>query len=266
MDLWVSDDEQTIWAAGTVPPPPGMYGGTGTIVRMMNTLWSVFDQGLMDAYWTVWGSGMEDVWFGGTGVATDFPNAKHWVGQGSALETSIISDMGMTSVSGMSGTGPNDVWAVLREGEYPAYRPVYRYQGTEWTEDQALLTVLGADQDQKPLNGVYAVQGASFYAVYAVGDGGKVYHFDGSAWHNLSITTTNALYDAWVNPISGETWVVGEGGSIYRKDAEVGAAWELQTVPPVASNTTFYAIGAAGSDLYVTGAGGVTLRLVDGAL
>ena len=79
-DIWAFTDgsEKAIWTVGNIPPPQGQYGETGVILKSDGgILWQKEDEGGFVTYGAVWGSALDDVYFVGTGVSTDFPNAKH---------------------------------------------------------------------------------------------------------------------------------------------------------------------------------------------
>lgn len=245
-DIWVSTDgaDTVAWAVGNIPPPPGMYGETGAILRMDGAIWQKADEGGFVTYGAVWGSALDDVYFVGTGVSTDFPNAKHW--DGSAFDTLSI-DWGMSELTGVSGNAADDIWAVLRQQSYS----VYHYDGSQWTnETQQWMN--------KPLHDVWTVAGSGFYHTYAVGEDGAIYHFDGTHWTDESIAgETRNFYGVWVSP-TGRVFVVGEGQVIYRFD---GNAWSAQSPPPgLPAGDLRDVWGAADDDVYAVGSGGVILR------
>ena len=245
-DIWAySDGASTVtWAVGNIPPPPGTYGETGAILRTDGALWNKVDEGIFVTYGAVWGSAFDDVYFVGTGVATDFPNAKHW--NGTAFDTLHISPMGMSEVSGVSGNAANDIWAVLRQQTFS----VYHYDGSEWTnETQPWMN--------KPLHDVWTVAGTGFYQVYAVGEDGAIYHFDGTHWSDESIPgETRDFYGVWVSQ-TGQVVVVGGGSVIYRSDGNNN--WTQQT-PSNVQGDLMDVWGASDSDVYAVGTNGLILR------
>jgi hypothetical protein len=249
-DIWAYSDgaDTAAWAVGNIPPPPGTYGETGAILRMDGGIWQKADEGWIVTYGAVWGSALDDVYFVGTGVSTDFPNAKHW--DGSAFDTLSI-DLGMSELTGVSGNAANDIWAVLRQQSYS----VYHYDGSQWTnETQQWMN--------KPLHDVWTVAGSGYYQVYAVGEDGAIYHFDGTHWTDESIAgETRDFYGVWVSP-TGQVFVVGEGQVIYHFD---GNAWNLETPPPgLPAGDLRDVWGAADDDVYAVGSGGVILRYAPG--
>jgi hypothetical protein len=244
-DIWAyaTATEKAVWAVGNIPPPAGMYRETGAILMSNGVQWSKVDEAPLLSYSAVWGSALNDVYFTGSGVATDFPNAKHWTG--SALDTLHISDLGMSEVTGVSGTANNDVWAVLGQ----SFNSVFRYQGGQWAnQTQAFMT--------QPLHDVWAVQGTGFYAVYAVGENGAIYHYDGNTWTDESIAgETRDFYGVWVSG-TGQVFVVGQNHVIYHYD---GNAWSQQTPANVEGNL-LDVWGSSDDNVFAVGSEGLIVR------
>lgn len=257
--IWGSGagDQKALWSVGTIPPPQGTFVQSGAILRWANGSWTKVDEGLMDGYWSVWGSGPDDVYFGGLGVSTDFPNAKHWIGSGDTLQVLTISDLGMSKVSGLSGTGPNDVWAVLEQTFYS----VYRFQGGEGWENQTQAFV------NQALHDVWAIQTDAFYAVYAVGNEGSVYRYYGEGanpepiWSDESIPgETRDFFGVWISA-TGQVFVVGEGQVIYRGHVNDPGNWTLNTAPPdLTAGDLMDVWGSGDGDVYAVGTNGVIIR------
>jgi hypothetical protein len=63
---------------------------------------------------------------------------------------------------------------------------------------------------------LFGVAGRSTADVYAVGNGGAVLHFDGTAWMPEASGTNLPLHDVWADPAGG-TWAVGALGAILQR-------------------------------------------------
>ncbi|MBN2108844.1 MAG: hypothetical protein JW832_15565 [Deltaproteobacteria bacterium] len=106
-------------------------------------------------------------------------------------------------------------------------------------------------------NGLNGIWGSSGSDVFAVGDGGVVVHYDGSAWSPMSSGTTATLRGVWGSSGS-DVFAVGGSGVIVHYD---GSSWSSMT-----SNTTVslngisgfgasvaYAVGDTGLGVYYNG-------------
>jgi len=253
-DIWGHTDgtNRALWSAGNIPPEPGLYGETGAILKSDGGPWNKVDEDGLHTYAAVWGSGLDDVYLAGAGVATDFPNVKHW--DGSSLTEIRISDMGWSNVTGLSGTGSNDVWAVLEQN----FNSVYRFQGGQWEDQtQPFMT--------QTLHDVWAIQGTGFYAVYAVGDAGAIYRYDGNTWSDESIPGEfSNFYGVWVSA-TGQVFVVGGDQVIYRGKVNQPGSWTLQSMPTdLPPGDLLDVWGSSDDDVYAVGTEGVIVRLESG--
>ena len=103
-------------------------------------------------------------------------------------------------------------------------------------------------------NNVRAIWGSEADDVWAVGDGGTILHWDGSAWMRVSSGTTIGLSGVWGSG-ANDVWALGGGGTILNWD---GGAWI-----PVSSGTTNALSGVWGSgadDVWAVGGGGTILH------
>ncbi len=98
---------------------------------------------------------------------------------------------------GVSGTGPTSVWAVGDQG-------AFYYNGNIWSSYLDPNT-------GKALSNLYSVYVVSSNDGWAVGAGGKIYHWDGVQWKQVTSPTNSDLSRLVVGP-SGSLWAVGVGG------------------------------------------------------
>lgn len=253
-DIWAysTGTEKAIWAVGNAPPPTGLYNERGTILKSDGGPWLMVDEAEFLTFASVWGSGLDDVYYAGLGIASDFPNAKHW--DGSTLDTMYISDWRVSGVTGVGGTASDDVWAVLEQDA----QSIVHFQGVQWVnESPGFLT--------EPLNDVWAEQGPDFYAVYAVGEDGAIYHFDGTNWTDESIVgETRDFYGVWVSP-TGKVIVVGEGQAIYHGQVDNPTGWAAQSPPAgLPAGDLMDVWGESDDKVYAVGTNGVILRYAPG--
>lgn len=239
-DVWVLDTR--LWVVGERETPGGGFGDAwGTILHFDGGAWAMQSDGWLIQYESVWGSNESDVWFGGQGVATDFPNARHW--DGSTLDSLQIHS-GWSNVAGLHGTSPANVWAVFDQ----PYQSVFHYDGTGWTEDTRPFM-------NQPLFDVWA---GSNGHTYAVGANGAIYHFNGTDWLDESIESeTNDFLGVWVNGLNDGVVVVGENGVIYHSDGthwveasldHLGGAEDLRDVYGLAVSSDLWVVYAVGNE------------------
>jgi hypothetical protein len=246
-DIWGTSvgSDRVVWAVGNrIPEPPG----TGTILKYEGGVWEDVDEDGLFNFAAVWGSGPDDVYAAGTGVATDFPNTKHW--DGSTFSTLTISWSGTDPVAALSGTEDSDIWAVLRQTP----GSVFRSQGSGWQDQTALFM-------NKPLHDVWARGGDSSHAVYAVGADGAIYHFDpATGWADVSVPgESRDFYGVWVSP-SGEVIVVGEDQVIYQGQVS-DTNWNIQGLPQnLPPGDLLDVWGGPDGSVYAVGTNGVIVR------
>src|SRR5215472_15292457 len=103
-----------------------------------------------------------------------------------------------------------------------------------------------------PTNALYGVWGSEASDVWAVGDGGAILHWDGSAWMPVPSGTTDTLLGVWGSGAS-DVWAVGLDGTIFHWD---GIAWTS-----VSSGTSLTGVwGSEASDVWAVGGSGTILH------
>lgn len=130
------------------------------------------------------------------GEADPTPAGATWV---EAFDTSATG-----ALSGVWGTGPDDVWIV---GGTSEQGEIYHYDGTSWSPVPVpagvglLVWAYGFGPDD----------------VYAVGVRGAVVHWDGTAWTQMDAGTTRDLWGVW-GAAPDDLWIVG---------GEVSGTWPI---------------------------------------
>ncbi len=102
-----------------------------------------------------------------------------------------------------------------------------------------------------PFHGVW---GSSSSDVYAVGDLGTVYHYNGSAWSQVAVPTANHMRGAFGFSASDVT-IVGDAGTILHWN---GSTWSAQSSGT--ANILRGVWGAAANDVYAMGDAGTLLH------
>ncbi|PYP70675.1 MAG: hypothetical protein DMD36_05960, partial [Gemmatimonadetes bacterium] len=88
----------------------------------------------------------------------------------------------------------------------------------------------------------WAVWGATGNDVFAVGDDGSIWHYDGTSWTAQPSGTTQVLYGVWGSGRK-DVFAVGTGGTILHYD---GTSW---TVQPSGTPQVLYGVwGSRGTD------------------
>jgi hypothetical protein len=111
-----------------------------------------------------------------------------------------------------------------------------RTQG-QWVNDSRLLTP----------NEFRDVWSVSSTLAYAVGDGGTLARWDGSAWSLIDLATTSSLEGVWAAS-ANDVFVSSRSGSIYHWN---GLNWTPTAIP--GASELRYLRGLTATDLYVAG-------------
>jgi hypothetical protein len=115
---WTNADLYGIW--GTGPNDVWATGISGTVLHWDGSAWSSVTNPLagdgMAAFAGAWGTASDDVWVFGRGRWDEaalgyYGNIMHWDGSAWSLPPDPWSN-GASSVRGMWGSGPGDVWSV----------------------------------------------------------------------------------------------------------------------------------------------------------
>src|SRR5437773_667089 len=100
----------------------------------------------------------------------------------------------------------------------------------------------------------WAVWGATGNDVFAVGDDGSIWHYDGTSWTAQPSGTTQVLYGVWGSGRK-DVFAVGTGGTILHYD---GTSW---TVQPSGTPQDLYGVwGSGGTEVFAVGADGTILH------
>ncbi len=239
--IWVTETG-VVWVGG------GEVDGGYTYGKTFNnddgsTNWTEVNWGwLLDMVSSIWGTGQCDQYWGGPAISGMEPTLYHW----DCVElTDDDLGFGYEKVTGIHGSGPEDVWAVLDFFEYNAYH----YDGVGW----ALLRETWMDQ------ALYDVWVAFDGQAWAVGANGAIYHWSGIAWTDQSISgETRTIYGVWGFATS-DIYAVGADLLFYHYD---GSTWE-ELVISGAPTETFYGVwglSVPNKYIYAVGTNGTTLR------
>jgi len=142
--------------------------------------------------------------------------------------------------------GFGDVWASAPDDVFVAGSQLVHYDGANWVE-----------QLDQPEN-MWGIWGSSGSDVFAVGDNGSVYHYDGSAWSGPTTAAAGRLFGVHGNAWN-DVYAVGLNGALVHFD---GSAWSA-----VPLGTTEHLVGIWTSSPYVfVAAQHGTIHMYDGSV
>jgi hypothetical protein len=130
----------------------------------------------------------------------------------------IIDYIGNYPQYGVWAASPTDVFSAGRWGL------IRRWDGSQWTSMISPGTY-----------GLEGIGGRSADAVWAVGFGGTILHYDGNPaneWVSQESATAAGLYGVWASP-EGDAFVSGDGGLVLWWDGEQWSPMESGTVEPL---------------------------------
>lgn len=125
-------------------------------------------------------------------------------------------------------------------------RQVYRREGADWT---LISRDILAQRKRGPWNGFEAIDGFSGEDLYAVGDEGEIWHYDGASWSQCESPTTENLTDVRCLD-DGKVWVCGDGGVVLRGDRN---GWDVVWDNPEPSEA-WWSLERFQGQVYVAGA------------
>jgi hypothetical protein len=123
-------------------------------------------------------------------------------------------------------------------------RQVYCREGGDW---KLISAAIIDRREHGPWQGFESIDGTAATDVYAVGDAGEIWHFDGRLWTQCDSPTNANL--ACVRCIAGEMWACGDAGIILRGDRN---GWDVVWSDPEPSYSWWSIEGHFGS-IYVAG-------------
>ncbi|KPA09952.1 F-box associated region domain protein [Candidatus Magnetomorum sp. HK-1] len=207
-DIWGSD-ANNIYAVGY----------TGKIVHFDGSSWTPETSNTTDELFGIWGSAANDVFAVGRSGKIMHYDGSSW-SQMTSNTTNYLYDV--------DGNASNDVFACGNSGT------ILHYDGSTWSVqtsgttthlnqilcfstnavfakgDNEILYYDGSWSIYTAANTVQALWGNSATDVYAVGNSGKIYHFDGSSWSEMTSNTTQTLMDIWGRSAT-DIYAVGYG-------------------------------------------------------
>jgi hypothetical protein len=132
-------------------------------------------------------------------------------------------------------------------------RQVYRRRGPRW--DLISEDILDR-RAEGPWNGFESIDGFSENDIYAVGDEGEIWHFDGKSWTQSESPTNVNLAD--VRCIDGRVWICGDGGVVLSGSVSEWTVVHAGKAP----SPSWWSVEGFGGEIYL--AGDDFLGIIDG--
>ncbi|MCA9588428.1 MAG: hypothetical protein KC657_24090 [Myxococcales bacterium] len=265
-------------AVSATSPTDAWAVGKNAIYHWQGTQWQIARDVRGYTYDAVWAFGPDDVYVASTALG----RIEHWQGS----EWSVVFSSTLAKPRALWGFGPNDIWAAgegglvhwdgaewlhVVSGAFHSLG-VWGAGGTLWTAGYqsrrgGVRVCNGATCDAPPISQPHwlrAIGGASPNDVWAVGDGGAIVHWNGTAWTSMTSDPVGDLStpgepEAHLRAVAGsgpaDVWLVGElaGDGAYAHFD--GAGWSTGRF--AGGSPTNRVWSAATNDAWV---GGKTLR------
>lgn len=167
----------------------------------------------------VWGSSSTDVWFVCAGASILF----HFDGTALTKQSGLPTT---TDLYGVSGSGPNDVWVVGKQGT------IMHFDGTAWS--------LSQDGTGAPLHSVYAADPNDAWLLAA----GLIHRWNGAAWSPVNNVGNDSLGVIW-GTAANDVWAFG--ATAFHWD---GSSWTSSTIGNYSVSAVW---GTATNDVWATG-------------
>ena len=123
-------------------------------------------------------------------------------------------------------------------------RQVYQRKDQKWV---LISSSMLDNRPEGPWNGLESIDGFSQNDIYAVGDEGEIWHYDGSNWTACDSPTNQNLAD--VRCIAGEVWICGDSGIILRGNKD---GWDIVWDGQDPSDN-WWSIESFQGDIYIAG-------------
>lgn len=240
----------SIWA---VSPTEIYVGGDNrTLLRFLNNTWAPYPvalpSNLIQDVRGVWSAGSTTIWGVSTAASGASAPLNFWLWDG--FSTWKVYDLKDTS--GMNRvTTVNGIWGTMQGATVLTFVTgkgfmAYINIGVGMLQ----YTYLGAGTEMR------AITGTSATDVWAVGDTGVIYRYDGAMWRlqTTGLGTANLL-SVWRQDATSPAWFGGENGTLWNFDGTSWAAKDATTRNRIQalgglSQTDFWAAGQNGMMLH----------------
>lgn len=250
------NDVWTVATANTIYHSTGFTNG-GAGWSSVTPIWDPPYGASAGTLLTIWGTGPSDIWMIGKNRIVEYwPVASTQAGWRTVDVDGTIGWTSMSSfdnhtIQSMWGSGPGDIWVVGSRGATNLSFAAHTNGVAAGTDGMPIWTEVDT-QTFYPLN---ALWGSGSKDVWAVGNGGTLRHFDGTAtvWSVVESPTTENLHGVWGSG-SNDVWAVGDNGTFLHYD---GTTWRASSGSfPSGKKKSLYGIwGSGSSDVWAVGDG-----------
>lgn len=182
----LSPSEQLFGVWGTALNNVFAVGGNGSIVHYNGSAWSTVVSGTTEYLYGIGGVNASNIFaLGNNGTLLRY-NGTTWL-----------------SVSGVTSNRLYHAWGLSASDVYVCgYRELQHYDGTSWSPEISTID---------DLRGIW---GSAADDVFVVGISGRIKHFDGTTWRNMTSGTTEHLYGGVWGTSRSNVFAVGDRGTI----------------------------------------------------
>ncbi len=238
-DVWASSSAD-VWVAGE----------RGTVLRYDGSSWSAMMTGTIAPLSGITGTSASDVWAAGSDLL-------HYA-NGAWSKVDWIPPKGPFSwrINDIWAASPSEAWVVSEyfDGYPNSNSSILYFDGSKWSE----ATFDGYNRSLR------AVWGSSRSSVWIVGTEevfqngptwrGGIWHYNGTAWSSVPISTVAGLSGIWGSS-SSDVWAVGGAGTILHYN---GSSWSQVASGTSASLRDVW--GTSASNVWIVGDGGTILH------
>jgi hypothetical protein len=202
--------------------------GDGGVSRHFDgSAWVDADVGAEHQLRAAWGSSATAIWaVGRRPVHATWDGAEaevfSWTGGTWVKQAGFLEERGAAGFDGISGSAPDDVWAVghkFPSGAAAGFAFAAHFDGTSWTATDA-------PEDARINRDYTDVAANAPHAAWITASGDTEVHVDGTTWTASDPMTTNLLA---IDGRGGDLWATGRDGKILHRGTS--GSWTVERAP-----------------------------------
>jgi hypothetical protein len=212
-----------VW--GTSAQSLFVVGDQGVARHFDGSTWRNVDVGGEHQLFGVWGAGADAIWaVGRVPLHGTYEGAEaevyRWTSGAWVKQIGFAEERGAAAFNGVSGTGPDDVWAVgtkFPSGAAAGFAFAAHFDGTTWS-------AMDAPEDARIGRNYTDVTSTARGSAWITASGDSCVRVDGSAWSAGDASTTNLL-------AIDKLWATGRDGKVLRRSASSAWSVDLPATP-----------------------------------